>query len=275
MKISTKGLSFIKQFEGCRLTAYRDSAGILTIGYGHTRGVHDGQIISQEQADAYLRQDCACAEKNVNSFDNIYHWNQNQFDALVSFAFNIGSICQLTANGTRTIEEISAKIPAYCNAGGKRLTGLLRRRAAEKSLFDTPMDNADLNMEIKHGYDTEAIKSLQKALNKDGITDFSGKPLKVDGIKGGRTDSAIEKVLLKKGRYAIGSTGESVKWLQMRLNEVLGKNLKQDGKFGADTHMAVGLFQKIRGLNLDYIAGAKTMTELLIQASELKGKSRR
>lgn len=279
MKISEKGLNLIKKFEGCRLEAYRDPAGVLTIGYGHTHGVQEGMRITQETADEYLRDDCAAAEKNVNGFDAKYHWNQNQFDALVSFAFNLGSINQLTANGTRSIAEISAKIPEYCHAGGKKLSGLVRRRSAEKELFDTP---AETNAE-KRALEQEAVRSLQEAINADGITDADGKALVIDGIKGPDTTAAIRKVLLLSGafdsrtaRFTVGSTGQTVKWLQMRLNTVIGPQivellgteygLEADGKFGNDTRIAVGLFQEIRGLKLDYKVGVNTITELLYVA---------
>lgn len=275
MRISENGLNLIKKFEGCRLEAYRDPAGVLTIGYGHTHGVQEGMRITQETADEYLRDDCAAAEKNVNGFDAKYHWNQNQFDALVSFAFNLGSINQLTANGTRSIAEISAKIPEYCHAGGKKLSGLVRRRSAEKELFDTP---AETNAE-KRALDQEAVRSLQEAINADGITDADGKALVIDGIKGPDTTAAIRKVLLLSGafdsrtaRFAVGSTGQTVKWLQMRLNTVIGPQivellgaeygLEADGKFGNDTRLAVGLFQEIRGLKVDYLVGPDTITEL-------------
>lgn len=141
MKISNAGLAIIKKYEGVRLSAYRDAVGVWTIGYGHTKGVKPGQRITQAQADAFLRQDCAAAERNVSKFDGKYHWNQNQFDALVSFAFNIGSIDQLTANGTRTIRQISKKITAYNKAGGRVLSGLVRRRREEKALFDKVVSN--------------------------------------------------------------------------------------------------------------------------------------
>ncbi|MCD7764386.1 MAG: lysozyme [Lachnospiraceae bacterium] len=134
---SDTGLELIKQFEGCKLTAYQDSVGVWTIGYGHTSGVKRGQTITQAQATAYLKADLATAEACVNKYYSTYKWNQNQFDALVSFAFNIGSIKGLTASGTRSIATISAKIPEYNKAGGKTLAGLVTRRAAEKKLFDT------------------------------------------------------------------------------------------------------------------------------------------
>lgn len=136
MKVSQNGLKLIEEFEGCRLVAYQDSVGVWTIGYGHTKNVKRGQTITKEQAEHYLLQDVAKAEKNVNSYDSVYRWNQNQFDALVSFAFNIGSINQLTNNGKRSISEISNKILAYNKEGGKVLSGLTKRRQAEKALFD-------------------------------------------------------------------------------------------------------------------------------------------
>ena len=139
MKISETGLNLIKQFEGCHLTAYKDPVGVLTIGYGHTKGVKAGQKITQAQANDYLKQDVASAEKAVSKYK--YSYNQNQFDALVSFTFNCGAgnLKQITNNGTRTLAQVSARIPNYNKAGGKVLAGLIRRRAAEKKLFDTPV----------------------------------------------------------------------------------------------------------------------------------------
>lgn len=138
LSISDTGIELIKRFEGCRLKAYQDSAGVWTIGYGHTAGVVKGQIITQAQADAYLKSDCANAEKYVNNYDNIYHWKQNQFDALVSFTFNCGNgnLKTLLNNGQCTIPEISEKITAYNKAKGKVLQGLVNRRNAERELFD-------------------------------------------------------------------------------------------------------------------------------------------
>lgn len=141
MHISTNGLNIIKKYEGCRLEAYRDPVNVWTIGYGHTKGVKPGQKITAAQADAYLREDVKWAEAAVNKYMKIYNFNQNQFNALVSFALNIGSIDQLTANGTRTIGTIANKIPLYNKAGGKVLAGLMRRRAEEQKLFNTPVSS--------------------------------------------------------------------------------------------------------------------------------------
>ena len=73
MSISNNFFTLIKKFEGCKLTAYQDSIGVWTIGYGHTAGVTKGQVITQAQADTYLKSDCTTAEKAVNSYDSKYH----------------------------------------------------------------------------------------------------------------------------------------------------------------------------------------------------------
>jgi len=135
MKISDNGLELIKKFEGCKLTAYRDPAGILTIGYGHTKGVKEEQKITKKKADELLREDVAFAESHVNGYLRKYKFTQNEFDALVSFAYNIGSINQLTKNGKRNKGVIADKMLLYTKAGGKQLSGLVKRRRAEHDLF--------------------------------------------------------------------------------------------------------------------------------------------
>ena len=89
MKISEEGISLIKRFEGCRLEAYKCSAEVLTIGYGHTGGVKEDDTITQEEADKLLKADVFKFEKNVE--DNVkVELNQSQFDALVAWTFNLG-----------------------------------------------------------------------------------------------------------------------------------------------------------------------------------------
>ena len=151
MKTSSKGVSLIKQFEGCRLKAYKCPAGVWTIGYGHTAGVKAGDIITQETAESYLRNDLVTYEKYVMNYDGIYHFNQNQFDALVSFTYNCGAgnLKNLTQGGKRTIAQISDKLLLYNKAGGVTLLGLQRRRAAEKVLFDTPIKSDKIETPIK------------------------------------------------------------------------------------------------------------------------------
>ena len=137
MKTSQRGINLIKQFEGVRLTAYKCPAGVYTIGYGHTQGVKRGMKITEEEASAYLTADLLNSEKAVERYDSVYHWNQNEFDALVSFTFNCGAanLRSLLRNGRRNRSQIAATLPLYRKAGGKVLKGLERRRAAEKALF--------------------------------------------------------------------------------------------------------------------------------------------
>ena len=137
MKTSQRGINLIKQFEGVRLTAYKCPAGVYTIGYGHTRGVTRGMKITEEEASAFLAADLRNSEKAVERYDSVYHWNQNEFDALVSFTFNCGAanLRSLLRNGRRNRSQIAETLPLYRKAGGKVLKGLERRRAAEKALF--------------------------------------------------------------------------------------------------------------------------------------------
>lgn len=138
MRTSQNGINLIKQFEGCRLEAYQCPACVWTIGYGHTSGVSKGMKITQRQADDFLQSDLIKFEKKVDKYSR-YNWNQNEFDAMVSFAYNLGSIDQLTGKGSRSKDVIAKKMLLYVNAGGKRLNGLVRRREAEQKLFLTPV----------------------------------------------------------------------------------------------------------------------------------------
>ena len=177
MKTSSKGLELIKKFEGCRLTAYKCPAGVLTIGYGHTGSdVKEGMKISQKKAETLLKKDLEKFEKHVSTYEKKYNWNQNQFDAMVSFAYNVGSIYQLTNNGTRTIEQISAKITAYNKAAGKVLEGLVRRRAEEKKLFDTPVKSVKETTKTTPKVPTsKALKKGTKIKIKKGAKDANTK----------------------------------------------------------------------------------------------------
>lgn len=137
MKTSKNGIEMIKKFEGLRLRAYKCPAGVYTIGYGHTGSVAPNMKISKETAEKFLIDDLKKFENHVNEI-NVkykYRFNQNEFDSLVSFAFNIGNIRQLTANGTRKKSVIAEKMLLYNKAGGVTLKGLVNRRKAEHDLF--------------------------------------------------------------------------------------------------------------------------------------------
>lgn len=153
MKISNNCVELVKSFEGCYLHSYRCPANVLTVGYGHTgKDVKEGMTITQKQADLYLISDLSGSEKHVNEINNKYkyNFNQNEFDALVSFAFNVGSINQLTGNGTRSKKVIADKMLLYKKAGGRVLKGLEIRRNAERNLFLKPVvDNVEKTVDKK------------------------------------------------------------------------------------------------------------------------------
>lgn len=206
LKTGQAGLNLIKHFEGCRLTAYKCPAGVLTIGYGHTAGVKAGQTITQAQADKMLVEDVERFERNVNKYYDKYRWNQNEFDALVSFAFNLGSIDQLTAGGTRSREVIAEKMLQYNKAAGKVLAGLTRRRQAEKELFlnnctCATIKAADELPTLRKGSKGLYVTELQEMLKKRGYT------LKTDGIFGTKTEEAVEAFQADNGLVVDGVVG--------------------------------------------------------------------
>ncbi|MGZ0043386.1 glycoside hydrolase family protein [Paenibacillus ottowii] len=141
-KISKEGLSLIKNFEGCRLTAYKPvpTEQYWTIGWGHYGSdVKQGMTITQAQADAMLAEDMGKYEAYVNNPAYVpitNSLNQNQFDALVSFCYNCGAGNLKSLCKGRTAAQIGPSIMKYDKAGGKVLAGLTRRRNAEWGLFN-------------------------------------------------------------------------------------------------------------------------------------------
>lgn len=108
MKTSEKGKELIKSFEGCKTRSYHLPGELYyTVGYGHTGAdVIPGYIYTRAQIDKFFDDDISKFEENVMKYNDIYIWNQNEFDALVSFAFNCGSIDNLVARGARSLDEI-------------------------------------------------------------------------------------------------------------------------------------------------------------------------
>lgn len=140
MNISQNGLELIKRFEGCRLKAYKCPAGVLTIGYGHTGAdVKEWTIISQTQAEHYLQNDVILHSKNVSKLVKV-PLTQNQFDALVSFEYNVGygnfsKSTLLRKLNARDYIGASNEFDKWVFANKKKLSGLVKRRQAEKELF--------------------------------------------------------------------------------------------------------------------------------------------
>ncbi|HDS5135182.1 TPA: lysozyme [Enterobacter hormaechei subsp. oharae] len=144
MEMSNNGINMLKSFEGCRLAAYQDSVGVWTIGYGWTQPVNGvpvgkGMTITQDTADSLLRSGLVQYEKGVTGLVKVTI-NQNQFDALVDFAYNLGV---KALEGSTLLKKLNAgdyagaaaEFPKWNKAGGKVLPGLVKRREAERTLF--------------------------------------------------------------------------------------------------------------------------------------------
>ena len=144
MKTSKQGIELIKSFEGLRLRAYVCPAGVLTIGWGHTKGVKAGMVIDLAEAERLLADDIAIAERCVNcDADSL---NQNQFDALVSFVFNV-RVSAYRSSKLRRLVVNNPNNPAIADEFGRWkyankivLPGLVRRRKAESDLYFSKSD---------------------------------------------------------------------------------------------------------------------------------------
>ena len=140
MKISQYGIDLIKHFEGCELEAYQCAAGVWTIGYGHTKGVQPGDQWSEDHANHMLEVELEEYENYVSTAVTV-PLSQNQFDALVSWVYNLGngnltSSTMLKVLNSGDYAGVPAQIKRWNKAGGKVLEGLTRRRQAEADMFE-------------------------------------------------------------------------------------------------------------------------------------------
>ena len=150
MKASKSAYVLIHTFEGCRLLAYKCPSGVWTIGWGHTAGVYEGMTITREQANELLKKDVAIFEDHLNyalglddagRMPNGLPISQHQFDALLSFTFNIGIGNLARSTLLRKVKanpkdpSIRGEFSRWVCGGGKRLPGLVRRRKMEADLY--------------------------------------------------------------------------------------------------------------------------------------------
>lgn len=148
-KINDAGLNLVKEFEGLYTKAYKCPAGVWTIGYGHTgkvdgKAICKGMTISKAKATELLQEDMETFERAVNNCSALtFVPNDNQFSALVSFAFNCGSGNLKTLVKNRSAAVVAEKLLLYNKAAGKELNGLTRRRKAERKLFLTPVEGEE------------------------------------------------------------------------------------------------------------------------------------
>ena len=139
MKTSPKGIALIKEFEGLRLKAYKCPGGVWTIGYGHTVGVKPGMVISEAQAEEYLKADLIAFERYLNGLRLAL--NQNQFDVLISFIYNVGTGNFSSSTLLRKVRanpqdnSIMDEFLRWVYSKGRVLPGLQRRRLDEMKLY--------------------------------------------------------------------------------------------------------------------------------------------
>ncbi|MCD8052013.1 MAG: peptidoglycan-binding protein [Clostridiales bacterium] len=206
--INDAGLALIKRFEGLRLTAYQDSAGIWTIGYGHTGKVDGkaackGMKITTSKADSLLRDDVAKFWAYANNSDYVplaVQMNENQRSALTSFAYNCGQDSLKTLCAGRTIAEIGEALLLYNKAGGKVLSGLTSRRRAERELYLTEVTH-DMDT-LQKGDEGQQVTVLQILLNG-----ALGCDLDTDGKFGNKTEGAVMQYQEAQGLTVDGICG--------------------------------------------------------------------
>lgn len=195
MFISENGLNLIKTFEGCILKSYDDynnvvlskgqkATGTPTIGYGHIEGVYSGQVITQVQADELLKTDmikyCNMVQALIDRDIILFEVNQNMFDSLTSFCYNLGQGNLIRLCNNRNASEVAEHMTAYINKGSVWEEGLLRRRNAEKDLFLKPCENVSretiiesecsyMSKKYQNGSTIEIVYSNEKLTHKVGM----------------------------------------------------------------------------------------------------------
>ena len=205
MRVSKQCIEMIKEFEGCYLEAYQDVVGVWTIGYGITtadksitgKTIKKGMKITQATADKWLEE--ALNKKylpKVIKYQSKYGFNTSQIDALVSFAYNVGSIDGITQNGTRNIGMIESKFLAYNKAGGKELRGLTRRRLRELDMFRKGAKKFDEGFPVlpSRGYFQLADKGKQVGQVQKLLSWMDFYNGKIDNVYGPETVKAVKKL---------------------------------------------------------------------------------
>ena len=205
MRISEKGLAMIEKFEGCLLKASNKLDGVWTIGYGQTgryygKRVRRGMTTTKAEAHAWLRDHSIKTYEDAVTQAVKVPLNQNQFDALVSFTYNVGvgALKQSTTLRRLNAGDYTGAADAltmWTKCNGKVLAGLVRRRKEERALFLTPVTqpqtgNTDL---LRKGDKGDDVKLLQHRLN------ILGSQLAEDGIWGVKTDQAVRNYQYKAG----------------------------------------------------------------------------
>jgi GH24 family phage-related lysozyme (muramidase) len=217
MEMGSKGLELLKSFESCSLKAYKGTGeSNYTIGWGHCNAsIKSTDKITQAQADAYLVEDLKYFENLVTTNASKFSLNQNQFDALVDYTYNRGikGLKELISN-SKSISDISKNILIYWGSNTAVKTGLMKRRNAEKTLFDTAVSKSTSSSTtnpykvpsstatFKVGtVNSSYIKWIQFELNRHGAS------LTIDGEYGSKTAAQVKLYQKAKGLTMDGVAG--------------------------------------------------------------------
>ena len=260
MKISEKGLSMIERFEGCLLKASNKLDGVWTIGYGQTgsyygKRVRRGMTTTKALAHAWLRDHSIKTYETAVAKAVKVPINQNQFDALVSFAYNVGvgALKQSTALRKLNAGDYAGAADAltmWTKCNGKVLAGLVRRRKEERALFLTPVTqakttNTDL---LRKGDRGDDVKLLQHRLN------LLGWQLTEDGIWGVQTDSAVRGYQYRAGLTVDGIVGAKTRAalirdaILARAAEIGAYMVKHKWRYQDKTYRAKSTFNATKAL---------------------------
>ncbi|USS88183.1 SH3 domain-containing protein [Fructilactobacillus hinvesii] len=217
MKTGIKGINLIKEIEGLRLHAYYDLGGVLTIGYGHTNNtasagtypVYPGETITEDQAILILKADLVTYESAVNNAVT-RKITQNQFDALVSFTYNLGAGTLYSSDLLKYVNEGNFNAAAnefqyYCHGNGKVIPGLVRRRSAEKALF---LDNSSDNYSSQTIYKNKAIDKMINWM-KERLGKVTYSMTYRNGPNSYDCSSAVYHALVAGGFLPVGSNGNT------------------------------------------------------------------
>ena len=261
MKISEKGLAMIESFEGCLLKASNKLDGVWTIGYGQTgsyygKQVHRGMTTTKALAHAWLRDHSIKTYEDAVTQAVKVPLNQNQFDALVSFTYNVGvgALKQSTALRKLNAGDYAGAADAltmWTKFKGKVLAGLVRRRKEERALFLTPVTQTNTASPdlLRKGDRGDDVKLLQHRLN------ILGSQLTEDGIWGVQTDSAVRGYQYRAGLTVDGIVGAKTRAalirdaILARAAEIGAYMVKHKWHYQDKTHRAKSTWETTKALN--------------------------
>ncbi|WP_417306591.1 glycoside hydrolase family protein [Dysosmobacter sp.] len=260
MKISEKGLTMIESFEGCLLKASNKLDGVWTIGYGQTgsyygKRVHRGMTTTKAEAHAWLRDHSIKTYEDAVTQAVKVPLNQHQFDALVSFAYNVGVGAMAGSTAVRKLNAgdyagAADALTMWTKCNGKVLAGLVRRRKEERALFLAPATQTNTASPdlLRKGDRGDDVKLLQHRLN------ILGWQLTEDGIWGVQTDSAVRGYQYRAGLTVDGIVGAKTKAalirdaILARAAEIGAYMVKHKWRYQDKTYRAKSTFNATKAL---------------------------